>query len=113
MDQMHCYFLHSFDTGFKIKINELGIDTKIDDDSDDLESHRDELMIKLSSIIKSKRKNIDNIQRINKSKFVTNADEIYNDHNIEVFMSLYKYSTILTSVHQVIRLCFRCTLLHP
>eukprot|EP01084_Bolivina_argentea_P092674 166709_1 len=83
MDTLHCFFIHTFDVGFRVRTNELtdaiGIsnDEKKEVESDeeyDIASDRDVIMKKLSTLVKEKRAQLENIRglnRISNSKFVT------------------------------------------
>eukprot|EP01084_Bolivina_argentea_P108015 193064_1 len=79
LDTMHCFFVHTFDVGFRIKSTEFNniIDSTIDSDADDGELYHDLAMNKLSTLLMSKRKRLQNVrgkERTAKTKFITNID---------------------------------------
>ena len=68
MDSMHCYFMHSFDVGFRIKQSDLNDVTSSTNEKNELPE--DALVSKLSAIIQTKRKKIQKI-RFQNTKYVT------------------------------------------
>eukprot|EP01084_Bolivina_argentea_P214434 364032_1 len=69
MDTLHCFFLHTFDVGFRVRTNELtdiiNNDEKNEIDSDeeyDIASDKDLIMKKLSNLVKEKRAKLANIR---------------------------------------------------
>ena len=82
MDNIHSFFIHGYDTGFRTNIldeeQQEEIKNNDDDDNDDI-MYCDKYMIKLNKHLKEKRKNLLNvrgIERVEHSKFVT---KINND----------------------------------
>eukprot|EP01084_Bolivina_argentea_P110188 196814_1 len=84
LDTIHCYFIHSFDVGFRIKSDEFKINNnqftndeeeKIDNENIDKSLlYKDERMEKLKAYLVNKRKGLDKIaglHRIQNSKFMT------------------------------------------
>eukprot|EP01084_Bolivina_argentea_P128180 226611_1 len=79
MDTMHCFFVHSFDIGYRVRISELNNDDddeKHEDDDENIELHDDKMLIKLSNILRERRVRLENVRGrdvFNQSKFVTVA----------------------------------------
>ena len=76
MDTIHCFFIHTFDTGFRIKTNQFDNIINQDAKNDDDELYEDLTMIKLSNFLKNKREKLRQIRgktAIKQSKFVTNV----------------------------------------
>eukprot|EP01084_Bolivina_argentea_P128178 226609_1 len=84
MDTIHCFFVHSYDVGYRVRTSELidenekKIDEEHDDDNEDnvenIELHEDKIMIRLKDIINIGRKRLENVRGrdvFNQSKFVT------------------------------------------
>eukprot|EP01084_Bolivina_argentea_P283875 486304_1 len=65
IDNIHTYFFHSYDVGFRIPSNQLNIHC------DDHENKQQVIMTKLKQIIKQKRK----FQRTTNCKFITTFDD--------------------------------------
>ena len=79
LDTIHCYFLHSYHTGFRIK-NKQKIYNKDNDNDDDNIDDNDIEMIYLSKEIKSKRKELELIRgtrRVKKNKFVIGTNTFF------------------------------------
>eukprot|EP01084_Bolivina_argentea_P273198 465300_1 len=72
LDTLHCFFLHTFDVGFRIKATDLKVET---DDNDDDDEQQNILQTKqLLNLIHSKREKLQNIRgasSIANSKFVS------------------------------------------
>eukprot|EP01084_Bolivina_argentea_P198658 340115_1 len=87
LDSIHVYFVHSFETGFRIPVNFFGNDENkkddmTDEDNNDITDTVDHKLFKLSSHLKQKRKELFEIRGVNntnQNKFVTeknlNADD--------------------------------------
>ena len=70
MDTMHCFFIHSFDIGFRLKLNDRN--NIIHNDDDEINDNLS--IIKLSNLLKSKRERLRNVRGINlmnNNKFIT------------------------------------------
>eukprot|EP01084_Bolivina_argentea_P070730 128620_1 len=99
MDTMHCFFIHSFDVGFRLKSDELDKIVNKDEDDDDDSEHSESTMIKLANLLKLKRQNLRNMRgsdSMNKSKFVTNIIEKKasdDQETIPMMDKLYLYLT--------------------
>eukprot|EP01084_Bolivina_argentea_P108016 193067_1 len=79
LDTMHCFFVHTFEIGFRIKSTEFHniVDSNVNSDTDNMELHHDMSMNKLSSLLRSKRERLQNIrgkERTAKTKFITDID---------------------------------------
>eukprot|EP01084_Bolivina_argentea_P269434 457924_1 len=83
LDNIHCYFLHSYDTGFRVNpglfddiYNEHSVDEKeLDIDANDIEQiYVDNTIKKLKDFLSTKKKKITAI-RSETNKFVTQMDE--------------------------------------
>eukprot|EP01084_Bolivina_argentea_P065952 120229_1 len=96
MDTLHCFFMHSFDVGFRIRSKDL-ID--IDETKqNDYDLYTDSQMEKLSKILDRNRKQLQNVrglQRLSTSKFVTDMKNDDNDdsklENDKIEMDSYSF----------------------
>eukprot|EP01084_Bolivina_argentea_P278504 475815_1 len=105
MDTIHCFFVHAFDIGFRMKSDELhnitknsindnnnktemkysddiNIDADMDDENGIQLDLKDPTLTTLSNILKSKRERLQNIrgtERTSHTKFVTNVTEIVDE----------------------------------
>ncbi len=75
MDTIHCFFVHSFDIGFKIRLDELTEEfEEISDDEKDENNKQMKKMKKLKQIINEKTR----VKRVTNSKFVTKINQNKN-----------------------------------
>eukprot|EP01083_Nonionella_stella_P203162 741552_1 len=95
LDTIHCYLLHAFDVGFRIKTNELQInDYQLANDEELVDSddsnadksllYKDNGMEKLKSFLGNRRKRLDEIagaQRLQNNKFMTTVIDNTTLHN--------------------------------
>ncbi len=86
VDSIHCYFIHSVDSGYKI------LDYNFDDDEKDINENENENEIcfndfkfeKIQKYINLRRKHVieaRGLQRFSHNKYQTNLDEINNNNN--------------------------------
>eukprot|EP01084_Bolivina_argentea_P278507 475825_1 len=77
MDTMHCFLIHSFDTGFRIRTDVFTANDSIKQKDSSNELHTNDTMTKLYTYLKTKRELVQNIrgtERSNNTKFVTNMN---------------------------------------
>ena len=90
MDTIHCYFLHTFDIGFRLKSNDIYNimdEKKNDENDDDDEICEDSTIVKLSNFLKSKRQKLRNIRGVNlmnNNKFITNIGDNIKNKNVSM-----------------------------
>eukprot|EP01084_Bolivina_argentea_P000172 324_1 len=84
LDSIHCYFIHSVDTGYRILD---GIHESSDDSKDDKSIYYDKQLLTLKSHLKSKRKEIEQIRgglRVQNNKFMTNIISVKQMNETEI-----------------------------
>ena len=104
LDSIHCYLYHAFDTGFRIKQNEIEIEdnqsqsiswkhqNKIERNNEEMDEslYTDNQMEKLKIFLGNKRKQLDEIgglHRVKNSKFMTTITGIYSSIFFPKFIS--------------------------
>ena len=76
LDTMHCFFIHSFDSGFRIRTNEINNILKEEKKNNDDEQFSDDSLLKINNLIATKRRKLEDIRgadTMNKTKFVSDV----------------------------------------